>query len=109
GAMEAPRMLAPMSVGAPMRRTRTGGVGGTALMRSPAAGAFAALRLPQAVDLLQRLPGFVGGFNEAEQVEVFGADHAGVDQVVEVDQLGPELAPEQQHRALAALAGLDQG
>ena len=38
----------------------------------------------------------------------WAADHAGLDQQIEVDQAGPEVAPEEQDRAGAALAGLHE-
>ena len=105
GPMLAPRLPAPMSVGAPMRlmrrfmRSRQRSTGGNSL---------AVLGQLEAVFGLERCPGFLGGLDEAEQLQVERADHAGLDQQVEIDQPGPEIAPEQQHRAAPRLAGLDQ-
>lgn len=80
------------------------GLGGLA-WRSRALGRRRRLEAVEAGEMLPRL---FGALDEAEEPGVAGADHAGVDQVLEVDQLFPELAPEQQDRPRAALAGLDQ-
>ena len=57
---------------------------------------------------LEVAPGFFSGLDEAEELQIECADHAGLVELLEVDQLGPELAAEQQYRAAPRLAGLDQ-
>src|SRR5438105_248525 len=108
GPMLAPRLPAPMSVGAPMMLMRLFMVlcARSDVAREVAVAGFAQT---EAVVRLQHAPCLVGGLDEAEQLEVERADHAGLDEHVEVDEPGPEVAPEQQHRAAPALAGLDQG
>src|SRR4051794_24281696 len=97
GPMRAPRTPAPTSVGAPMMLI--GGVmssqWGSDVAREIS---LDALARAEGVVCLQHLPGLVGGLDEAEQLQVHRADHAGLDQQVEVDQPRPEFAPEQQHR-----------
>src|SRR5687768_6086055 len=93
GPMLAPRTPAPMSVGAPMMlmglvmSSKKSNVAGEV--------ALGVVARAESVVRLQDVPGLVGRFDEAEQLQVHRADHPGFHQQLEVDQARPEIAPEQ--------------
>src|SRR5664279_4895512 len=97
GPMLAPRIPAPMSVGAPMRVTF---LFMRRLCRSDVERELARLVVGLVVAVFgdQQRPRFLGGLDEMEQPGVAGRDHPGLDEQVEVDQPGPELAAEEQDR-----------
>src|SRR5450755_3538437 len=106
GPMLAPRLPAPMSVGAPIRLTRV--FMSCAESKIDRIDVCLALSRAEAVFGLEHAPGLLGGLDEMEQLQVERTDHARLDEQVEVDQPGPELAAEQQDRPASGLAGLDQ-
>src|SRR3546814_12120571 len=59
--------------------------------------------------MLDDAPRFLRRLDEGEEVEVAGADHAFLDQRIEIDDAVPEFLAEHQHRERLDLAGLDQG
>src|SRR3546814_19216618 len=61
------------------------------------------------VEKLDYSPRFLRRLDEGEEVEVAGADHAFLDQRIEIDDAVPEFLAEHQHRDRLDLAGLDQG
>src|SRR5262249_17854502 len=126
--MLAPRVPAPTSVGAPIRETlfmvafSLRRRGETFVETSPIpmkarrfgsdlgpdAGITTLCRAPQTLGAFQVLPAFFGRLDDIEQLQVGRADHAGVDEEVEVDQARPEVLVEQEDGPRARLARLDQ-
>ena len=71
----------------------------------PAAGHLGVVLLPVLLDLL---PGFFGRLHKTDEFEILTGDHAEMGQVLEVDDLIPEPAAEEDDREGVLLAGLDE-
>src|SRR5207247_7643434 len=69
----------------------------------------AAARISQSgVELRDLSPGFLGGFDEGEEIQVIAVDDAFAGEELEADRPLPELAAEQQDRKTPDLESLDE-
>jgi hypothetical protein len=100
---------APMSVGAPIRLTRAAFIHPPDVRRSPQTRRCVSPAGRNRSGRPGTSPGILGRLDEVEQVHVARADHAGLDQPVEVDQAGPRTRARTAGSAGGAtLAGLHQ-